>query len=188
MFKKTLLAAALIGGMATSANATLVGSSSGPDDSFSISLSFLNTGPEDIVSMTVDGSSTALSLVWDDIFSNGGTADDPTIGGIDTSVLTFSWLAGGFASGDTYFFSLDPDTPTDSSFGAIVLDLLGTTITAIYGDGSTFSGTLIDDLAPGMGLVLEPNTPTVPLPGALPLLALGLGTLGLAARRRNKPL
>jgi hypothetical protein len=187
MFKKALLTGALVLGLAGSANAALVGSVEGLDSDTDIDLSFLNTGPADVLSITLDGTTSVPDvLVWDEIFGIGGTADAPGVAGEDTSFLTLSWAAGGFISGETLSFSLDPDTVSDPSAGILVSGLIGTLVTVLFGDSSTFLGVLVDDPARDAGLVLVGRTPDVPIPAALPLLAGGIAALGALGRRRRK--
>lgn len=186
MFRKALLAGVMIAGMATAANATISGSTSGPDDSFSINMFFDNLGPEDVLGLTIDASGTTSiagpPLIFES-FSPGGTAGPATFNGtLNTSVLSFSWGAGGFTSGQSFSLSLDPDIFGDSSYGAVISELLGTTVTATLAGGGIFHGVFVDDPAERAGLKLS----AVPLPGALSLMLLGLGMLGAVGSRMRR--
>jgi len=186
MFRKALLAGVMIAGMATAANATVSGSTSGPDSSSGIDMFFNNLGPEDVLGLTIDASGTTSiagpPLIFEN-YSPGGTAGPATFNGtLNTSILSFSWGAGGFASGMTFNLSLDPDIAGNSSYGAIIAELLGTTVTATLAGGGIFHGVFVDDPAQGAGLKLS----AIPLPGALPLMILGLGMLGAVGSRMRK--
>jgi len=187
MLKNVLLATAIVFGLATSASAGVVGSVAGPDGGFSINFSFTNTGPQDITSLSIDGSTTALNLVWDGVPSTSGTNSAPTSGTLSNSnhLLTYLWGAGGFVSGNILSFNIDPDTPGNSGFGAIVSDLLSVSVSVLFGNGSVFSGKFVDDPAEGAGLMLVENVAEVPIPAALPLLATAFAGLGLAGFRRK---
>jgi hypothetical protein len=182
MFKSALVGAAMLAGMTAAANATVSGTVAGPDNSFAIIFNFANDGPEDILGITVDMSTTALNLVFGGSVPPTGTADAPsTVTNMHTVAMT--WLIGGFVAGEDIGFSADPDTISDESFGAIVSDLLNTLVTVNFAGGGTFVGKFVDDPAPGAGLTLAP-TSAVPVPAALPLLATALGALGFAGWRR----
>lgn len=55
------------------------------------------------------------------------------------------------------------------------------------GDGSGFSNYGLDDIITGTSANLSDNTPSIPEPATLALFGLGLGGVGVLARRRRSP-
>ncbi|WP_120500295.1 VPLPA-CTERM sorting domain-containing protein [Roseovarius sp. EL26] len=187
--KRTLLATtAIVALSASGAHASLTGYTSGPDASFfPISFFFDNSGA-DVLNLSIDGATAdAGTVVWDTIGTVGGTAIVGGTAGVDTSLVSFSFGAGDFASGDTFSLSsLDPDFTGLPSSGVSIFELIGVSVSASFSDSSTFFGTFVDDPADGAGLVLKGETiGAVPLPAGLPLMLAGLGALGIASRRRR---
>ena len=182
---KVLLVGALFSLMPAVANAALIGSTSGPDsETLPINMFFQNTGPLDIISLSLDGTTATdaqAPIVWDFVGNPGGTASVPGIAGEDTSLATFTWAPGEFSSGDTFnLLFVDPDGSVAATVS--IIQLLGVTVSAIFSDQSVFSGVFVDDPAEGAGLVLAP----VPLPAALPLFAAALAGAGFLGRRRRR--
>jgi hypothetical protein len=166
------------------AHAAITGVVPGPDDGFSIGFIFTNDMAADIVSISIDGTPSDPDLIWDSVFNVGGTADAPSsTDGIDTAVLTGNWLAGGFQTGETFSFSVDPDFVGDPSASIVVSQLAGTLVSVLFADASIFSGIFVDDPADGAGLMLVSADP-VPVPGALVLM--GTALAGFAGLRRKK--
>ncbi len=165
------------------ANAAFVGSTSGPDTSFSINFSFSNPEALSVASLSVDGSTaTAGNIIWDGIGSTGGTAvlsGAPT--GEDTALMSFAFSS--FGTGDTFTLSgIDPDfSPGPASVA--ISDLVGVMVSVIFSDASTFLGQFVDDPTQGAGLVLA-EVGEIPVPGALLLFLSGIG--GMIAARRKK--
>jgi len=181
---KSLLLAACVTIAATSANAALVGSTSGPDSSYSINFDFGNTGPTSIQSLSIDGSTAAVgTVVWDSIGSIGGTANVSSSSGEDTSIMSF--LFSSFGVGDTFSLGgIDPDLSGDASSGVTIGDLIGTTISAMFSDQSTVIGTFVDDPGRDKGLAFEAAS-VIPLPAGLPLLLGALAAFGMVRRKRG---
>jgi hypothetical protein len=191
MLKKTLLAGAMVLGMASSANAAVLGSVVGPDTTFfPITFEFLNTGPTDILSIVIDGSAVAPeALVWDSVGNGSGTTAAPVEAGENTTAMSFTWGLGGFLAGETFTLTeVDPDPQSNPSGGITVGGLIGTLVTVLFSDNTSFSGVFIDDPAPNAGLTLVDNNnpPDVPIPAALPLLAGGIVALGFLGRRSRR--
>jgi hypothetical protein len=180
----------LAGALAVSAsvaNASLIGSTTGPDSSFSINFSFSNGGIPDLLSLSLDGSTAnAGSVFWDGLGTPGGSAVLGSSSGAGTTVATFTFAAGGFASGDDFTLTtVDPDFVGGPS-GVEIGELAGVSVSAIFADMSSFSGSFVDDPAAGAGLILEQTTAAVPLPAGGALLLAGLGAFGALRGRRKK--
>lgn len=176
----SLVAAAML--TATSAFASVVGSTSGPDDSFfPIDMFFQNNNAASITQLSIDGSTAdAGVIVWDFVGTPGGTATLSGSSGEDTSVMSFMFSS--FSTGQTFSLStIDPDFLGAPSSGITIGDLEGTMVTAWFDDQTSFMGVFVDDPRRGKGLILTP----VPLPAGLPLLLAGLGALGIARRVRK---
>jgi hypothetical protein len=168
----------------------ITGVVNGPDSAFNIDLSFQNwtlIPPNSVTSLTLDGGSavgpnTPQGLVWDSVFNvvppSGGTASASF--SPDHSQVTFSFTSfNGAFNYDTFSFSVDPDTPGNSDFGAIVSDLIGTNVYANFANGSSYAAHFIDNPLRGQGLFLWPGAAApVPEPGTMMLL--GSGLIGMA--------
>lgn len=183
--KKTILTTvAAVALSAGAAHASLIGNTSGPDDSFSINFSFENTGA-DLLSLSIDGSTAdAGNIIWDSIGIPGGTATLSSSAGENTNVMSFAFTLGNFIAGDTFTLSnIDPDFSPGAA-SVRIGELAGVTVSASFADKSTFLGTFVDDPTVRAGLILR-ETGVIPLPAGLPLMLAGLGALGIASRRRK---
>jgi len=170
----------------------------GPLGSFSINTASFDGTSGVIDKLTFDLSDTvcggggcgSIPLTFGGIVGTPGFIYDPlgngtaaSFGTVGSSIFGFTFT--GFNSLDIYRFSWDPDTATNSSYGATVADLVGTKITAevSFSDDTflTYSGT--------MGIVgpdVAANLTPVPEPEIYAMLAAGLGFMGFVARRRKQ--
>lgn len=171
------------------AAAVITGTVPGPDSGFSIALVFTNepSSTLDITSLTVDiSTATPEELIWDgNPLSTSGTASGAlvNVAGADTGAYTFSF--NGWNPGEDFRFTGDPDTPGNAAFGATVFNLLGSTITFGFSDGSSQVYAFVDDPAPQAGLTLGPVGGVVPEPGVWALMIAGFGLVGASLRRRR---
>ena len=173
----------------SAASASLLGSTSGPDSSYSIAMFFENTRAANLTSLTIDGSTaSAGSILWDSIGTTAGSAGAASTIGEDSTKVTLTYAAGDFASGDTLaLFSVDPDFASGPT-GVTIGEMAGVSILATFDDASTYSGIFVDDPADGAGLVLKDlsaPSATVPLPAGGALLLSALGTMAAVRRSRR---
>lgn len=184
MIKTTALAVTLAA-CAGLSNAAVSGNFAGPASTFGIDLLLSNDGPGSILSLVLDGSTgDAFPILWDSVGTPGGTAVVNTTAGVDTQIVTWTFAA--FGVGDTFNLTgMDPDADPGPS-GVTADELAGVTLTATYSDNSIFSGVFMSDPTGRLGPILEGVTTPVPLPAALPLLAVALGGLSVAATRRKQ--
>jgi PEP-CTERM motif len=159
----------------------------GPDDAFSIGFVFENdlASTLDIISLAVDMSTaTPQGLIFDGgpLSSSGPAGATFNVVGGGTSTLTFSFLADGWNPGESFSFTVDPDTANNPGFGATVFDLLGTKVVFGFSDGSSQSYAFVDDPARDAGLVLQA---AVPEPSTWAMMILGFGLAGAAMRNRK---
>lgn len=177
--------------LAANAAGVVSGSVPGPDDGFSIQFAFLNdlSSTLDIISLAVDMSTaTPQGLIFDGgpIGTSGPAGATFNVAGGGTSTLTFSFLADGWNPGEAFSFSADPDTVDNPAFGATVFDLLGTSVTFGFSDGSSQTFAYVDDPARGAGLVLQAGGGgVVPEPSTWAMMILGFGLAGAAMRSRK---
>ena len=91
---------------------------------------------------------------------------------------TFGYDFTGFNTGKAFFFSWDPDRPADASYGAIVSETAGMTVTLLT-TGGTVSGTM---RIVGADVVAVIDSP-VPVPEPTTFLLVAAGLAALASRR-----
>jgi hypothetical protein len=160
----------------------LSGVTSGPDDSFSINFDYTNdsTSGETITQLVMDGSTgTAFPILWDSI----GTLSGQTafVSGVDTQIVTFDFTS---SWDPTEIFSLsavDPDGdpgPVSVTIG----QLIGVSVGVTFDSGASLLYAFVDDPEQGAGLVLEQIS--VPEPGTLGLLGIGLAGIGFARKKK----
>ena len=190
--KKYLLAlatgAVLAAPISAQAAAAVLGSVAGPDNAFTVSLSFLNdsTSTLDITSLTLDGgSATPVALVWDALATANPAGASVSVAGLDTSVVTFTFGGDGWNPGESFgLYGVDPDAVGDPSYGATVFSLLGTTVTFGFSDNSSAVYSFVDDPADGAGLRLN-TVSAVPEPATWAMMIAGFGMVGSMVRRRR---
>ncbi len=190
--KKMMLAlavgAALTAPASAQAASVISGSVAGPDDGFSISMSFLNdlSSTLNITSLTIDGgTATPVPLVWDSASYTGPAGATVGLSGVDTSVLTFIFGGDGWNPGESFsVFGVDPDAVDDPAYGATVLSLVGTKVTFGFSDSSSKVYSFVDDAADGAGLKLSLSS-AVPEPATWAMMIAGFGMIGAMVRRRR---
>jgi hypothetical protein len=187
MMKRALVALlacfGLVAGPAMSGTFTV--SSPNPLDSFSIILDIFNNDGFDLLKVTFDTSgTTAIGGGGGPLVFGGfvGTPTDPA-GGTSAGFgvlggTSFGFDFTGFNTGEAFSFGWDPDTASDSGYGAVIAELAGTLVTL-----DTSGGTVLGVLGiVGQELIVVIASPA-PEPGSLALVALGI--LALAALRRR---
>ncbi|MFN0106266.1 MAG: PEP-CTERM sorting domain-containing protein [Bryobacteraceae bacterium] len=168
---------------------TFTVTTAGPLTSTSITTSILNDDGFDLLSVTFGMAGTTAipggQLVIDNAghFGESGPPGgtfayfqaNPVGGGFSTFGYTFT----GFNNLESFSFSWDPDRPADASYGAIVSETAGMTVTLLT-SGGTVSGTM---QIVGQNVVAVINSP---IPEPTSMLLMGLGLIGLASRRLLK--
>ncbi len=151
---------------------------------------YFDAGDTVTVSLLADNGGTSISTVFTDNDFLGatitvgsysafwGAGTEYTSGG-NTGVTRFSTDAGGNISGSSTFYG---------SFSYNGVDNFGATAYHYNGGVGTSGGTFIsfaDAYADAGNWSISEAAPAVPLPAAMPLLLIGLGGLGFAARRKK---
>lgn len=175
------LLAVVLSPIAANADPILAGSTTGPDSSFSINFNFTNdSSAEDIVSLSLDGSTaTAFPILWDSIGSLGGQTAN--VSGVDTQLVTFLFTSI-WSSGEGFSLTgVDPDGDP-GPVGVTIFDMIGVQVSVLFSGGGSALYSFVDDPATGAGLVLQ--AVSVPEPGTLALLGIGLMGMGFSRRRK----
>ncbi|MCC5665704.1 PEP-CTERM sorting domain-containing protein [Nostoc sp. CHAB 5784] len=166
------------------------GITSGPDDSFYIDFTLFDEvlSTSDVVSITLNGSTAStFPLVWEDVVNEiPPPGASVSISGQNTQLLAFNFTptSDGFNPGESFSFSVDPDTVDDPDAGITIQQLIGTQVNFNFADSSSFLGVFVDNPAPNAGLVLRPRT----VPESASSLSMVFGALGvgLVLKRKQK--
>lgn len=189
MIKRTLVmllaCSGLVAGPTAAGTFTVYSPSS--TDSTDITLNILNNDGFDLLKVTFDTSNTtALGGGGGALVFGGfvGTPTDPA-GGTSTGFgvinsTTFGFDFTGFNSGESFSFAWDPDTATDSAYGAVIAELAGTIVT-LSTSGGDVMGTL--DVVDRVLTVTIPSP--APEPGTLALIAMAMLVLAVVRRRMS---
>ena len=193
MIARTTLLLLLCCALPASAQALSLGYVSGPDWSETIDVTFVNDSDQDIVMLTMDGSTaTAYPLVWSDpgtVTAPPGSL--PLAHGLGTSLLTVGFLTtpDGWNPGETFsLLGLDVDGDPGPATHR-VSDLVGVEVAFTFRDSSTYTGYFVDD--PNGGLLLtggggSSTTRPTPAPEPTSPVLFGCGLLAVASRLRSR--
>lgn len=123
----------------------VVATFSGPLDSFSINLTVENATRTQVRAFGISARTAKFPITWDSCGVAAGPAVITSTVGLDTEVVMMRFS--NFNAGATMSFNgIDPDFTGDISSGVRVLDMLGTRVVVIFGDGTTGFGEFeVDD-------------------------------------------
>lgn len=156
----------------------------GGDGSIINTLAF-NGSSYEVTKLTFDFSSTTTTDGSYIVIDGSPLNVVPPSGGSATffgSGAIFGFTFTGFTTFQTFSFRWDPDSAINSAYGASGLDFIGGKVSAETANGLLYLGTFTKvGFTPDVTAVLVP----VPEPSSYAMLALGIGMLGFAARRRN---
>lgn len=189
MFKQALLAASLaVASWGAGATGSILLANPGPLTSFNFDTVSFNGTSGDIVKLTIDLTNTLCgseACVFGGLNSmdvsglGGGTAS--LFGSAGDSVFGFTFT--GYNPYETFRFSWDPDTASNSSYGAVVGQFVGAKATAdvSFGGSIVKYGDTVAAVGPDVAANLAPVP--VPEPSTYALMLAGLAGVGAIARR-----